>query len=360
MVLTRQVTRQETRQEEKPERAAHEQRTRYLISRLVSLGDSVGSNSVGSDSVGSHAEICREFDSAVEFAALDTVSIRQAIVDFVQERGNSVPEQLRKLALPEHSRAAAKLPVMPRAASRLLRTTDNGTSPAELESIAASDPVIAAHLLSAANSARFGSRFEISSLSQAVMRVGVPEARKILLAGCMAGLFASKQLKDLWEHSRTVAETAWTLAGECGLDAETAYVAGLLHDIGRLGFSTFPAAMQASEQDWLNAGFPRVYAETLVYGRDHAEYGAHLLRDWALPGGIVEAVECHHRPEFSESALSAVLGLAEYSAAQTAKGPEEDLWPGLRLQAALGRTELTRKQLEEALGKQPEAVRVCA
>ena len=143
------------------------------------------------------------------------------------------------------------------------------------------------------------------------MRLGVPYARKTLLAACLGKVFASSTLAELWRHSKLVAATAHELAGKCGYDQETAYIAGLLHDIGRLVTSRSAAELQADESDRLAAGFPLCYAETLVYGADHATLGGDLLQRWGLPSEIVNAVVFHHRPESTDSVLAAILHLCE-------------------------------------------------
>ena len=297
--------------------------------------------------------LCNDFDEAVEFAALEGNSIAEAIAAFIEE-GSAAPAtggwpELARLVGYGSARidiAAMSLPVMPKQASRLLRTSYEDISPVELERITTSDPVLTGRLLGAANSALFGSQFEIVRLLDAIMRLGIPEARKILLAACFSGLFASKPLQDLWEHSETVARAAYDLAQLAGIDAEAAYVAGLLHDIGRLGFVKQPAKLRIREQEWLSAGFPVVYAETLAYGADHAALGAQCLRTWELPKGIVEAVGLHHRPECSESRLSAVLTLAEDLTARSANRPSEDLWAGMRRLAACLTAGITLDQFE--------------
>ncbi|MES1262483.1 MAG: HDOD domain-containing protein [Acidobacteriota bacterium] len=321
-----------------PELAAHEHRVSHLVSRLPAHGLAF--------------EVCHDFDAAAEFAACEGRSLAQAIAEFFEAPGSAAQAELQQLVVPAVSFTPSQLPVMPKAGSRLLRTTEEGTSAAELEDIAASDPMIAAQLLSAANSARFGSRFEIRSLREAVMRVGVPEARKVLLASCVGGLFASRALQELWEHSQFVADAAWELAALAGVEPDTAWVAGLLHDIGRVGFSTAPAARCGEEQEWLAAGFSLVYAETLVFGKDHAGLGGELLREWTLPAGIVEAVEYHHRPEVCPSRLCAVLHLAEDLSVRAGKTPEEDLWPGLRRQTAFERAGISEAQVEELMSRQ--------
>jgi|GEM_PF-177528 len=294
------------------------------------------------------SELCAGFDEAVESAACEGRSIADAISEFVLDGWG--PERIALAGIagyfsPAVHLSARTMPVMPKAVARLLRTSEDTTSTAELEKIAASDPVLTGRLLGAANSAEFGSRFEILQLREAILRVGVPEARRIALACCFGGLFASQSLKELWDHSQAVAGVALQLGRLCGVDSETAWVGGLLHDIGRLGLIRFPVDRQAAEEQWLSAGFPRVYAETLAFGVDHAGLGAEILRSWGLPEKIVEAVATHHRPARSESLLGAALYLAEDLSASDAHIPAEDLWPAMRRKVACERAGITLDQL---------------
>ena len=286
-------------------------------------------------------ELCAAFDQAVEFAACEGKPVSAAIKEFLAEDWGPAQLALRKLVLPPVPFVPARLPVLPRAAAQLLLTSDETASVSELDAIAGSDPALAACLLSAANSALFGGAGEIYRLRDGVMRLGIPTARRVLLSASFSGLFASKALQELWEHSQAVASAASQLASLCGADGESAWAAGLLHDIGRLAFTVFPASMQAAQQQWLAAGFPLIYAETMAYGTDHAAFGAELLRGWGLPDGIVTAVAHHHRPECSASKLHAVVHLAEAA--------EEDLWSNMRKKAALDHTGLSREQLDEIL-----------
>jgi putative nucleotidyltransferase with HDIG domain len=287
-------------------------------------------------------EACDELDESIEFAAVECVPISVAITEFFEHAGSRFDGRIVEALLHTTTPMAVPiltndLPVLPSAAAKLLRTSDENSTVIELERISASDPVLAARLLGAANSAYFGSRLEIRQLTQAIMRIGIPSARKVLLSACFGSLFASRALADLWNHSKTVAVHAHDLASECGYDHNIAYVAGLVHDIGRLVIQRCPAATRVEEESLRAAGFPLVYAEHLIYGADHAELGGRLLEKWNLPSDIVEAVACHHCPERTSSVLAALLNLAEDDA--LADGSDttrasEDLWRRMRRAAA--------------------------
>jgi putative nucleotidyltransferase with HDIG domain len=281
---------------------------------------------------------CRDLDNALEFAAYEGVSLSDAIGEFLDEAPEvfdpTVLEALRRLTTPVfRPTLTGDLPVLPAAALKLMRTTAEGTSVAEISAIAGSDPVLTLRLLGVANSAAFGRPGETIGLSQAVLRLGVSLSRKTLLGACLGGLFASSALKEVWQHSNRVAAIAYDLAAGGAGDAETAWLAGLLHDVGRLITHRCPAEAQAEASVLLAAGFPLVYAETLVYGIDHAALGGDLLARWQLPAEIAEAVRWHHRPESTESVLAGIVCLAE-DEARAAGTPSESLSAGMRRAAA--------------------------
>lgn len=336
-----------------PETDAHWSRVAELTRRIVVAGRKNEDRMVG--------EMCAAFDGAVEFAALEGRSIPEAIAGFFSDEDWGPGQALLKKMLGAAPvTVPAILPTMPEAARKLLRTTDENTSPAELETIAGGDPALAARLLGTANSARFGTRFEILRVRDAVMRLGVPESRKVLLAGCFGRLFASSSLRALWEHSQTVSEACWEIAELTEADREAAYVTGLLHDIGRLGFATFPAASRIAEQEWVERGFPLVYAESLVYARDHAAFGSVILKSWGLPAPTVEAVAFHHRPEVADSRLALTAFLAEDLVARAEGTPQEDLWVRMRRTIAIEKTCIDPARLDALLAKEPRCERASA
>jgi putative nucleotidyltransferase with HDIG domain len=193
------------------------------------------------------------------------------------------------------------------------------------------DQVLAGRLLAAANSALFGSRHEITRLIDAVNRLGVPIAHKVLLQQCVGGLFASRRLRDLWRHSLLVAAAASELSDRCGIDPDLAYVAGLLHDIGRLELLKDTLGNQIAVQQWMDRGYPLAEAEILTFATDHATTGAEMLRDWNLPEKISHAIALHHTPELAaESPLACLLFVAEVWSAGREDSPPETLNVGLR------------------------------
>lgn len=304
-------------------------------------------------------EVCESVDVAAEFAALEGLTIAEALAEYFAEaeppasRWGAVQQALKQICLPvpNVSAAPAQLPVLPSAALKLLKIREESATVAQLEALAASDPVLTARILGTANSAKFGSRFQITRLPEAIQRIGIPEARKTLIAACFWGLFASRSLQDLWEHSQQVANLACELARQSGHDPGVAYSAGLLHDIGRLVFLRGTPRDQALEGSWMTAGFPLIYAETLVRGLDHATRGADLLASWQLPQDLIDAVRLHHRPEAcgKVASLAHILFLAEDLAANLSEKENEDLWSPMRRQVSQSVARITPECIVEAV-----------
>ena len=299
-------------------------------------------------------EMAEAIDVAAEFAAFERKSIREAIHEVIDDAlavpaANAPLAELRALAGIPHRAIDVKslrLPVLPAAAAQLLKMSDETASVADVESAVASDAVLTGRLLGAANSVTFGSRFEITSLRQAIARIGIPESRRILTAHCFARLFAPHALKDLWGHSLNAGFAAFDLSALAGVESHTAYVVGLMHDIGRLGFSRFPPELRAAEQGFTAAGFPLIYAETLAYGLDHATLGAEILQQWELPQPVVDAVAFHHRPECAPSRLALMACIAEEFASHQSGMDGEDFSPRIRWLTACEKLGVIPNQFE--------------
>ena len=127
-------------------------------------------------------ELCADFDAAAECAALEGVSVSEALREFVSESGRS---QYPEIGTPA---SYGRLPVDPRTVARLLRTKTEEVSTGELEDIAGSDPVLAGKLLGTANSALFASCYQITRLRESILRLGVPELRKTNLSVTSGGI----------------------------------------------------------------------------------------------------------------------------------------------------------------------------
>ncbi|MEI9973617.1 MAG: HDOD domain-containing protein [Ignavibacteriota bacterium] len=135
--------------------------------------------------------------------------------------------------------------------------------------------------------------------------------------------------ETLWPHSVAVAELAEQLACVAGgVDPGEAYLAGLLHDVGRIALREAALYDAARVQGLVESGCPATYAEELILRTDHAELGAQIAREWRLPEPLAVAIRQHHHPEATNSRLAHVLYLAEYLS-NSNEDPAVDFAPGV-------------------------------
>jgi putative nucleotidyltransferase with HDIG domain len=167
--------------------------------------------------------------------------------------------------------------------------------------ILSKDPSLSATLLRLANSALYAGEGSVLDLRTAVLRLGFDA-----IANLGTGAAVIKTLRGgthldalrLWQHSVAVGLTA---KGVCVLakrhgQAETAFLTGLLHDIGKIALDTcFPEEYALVIKRVADGAF-FVDAERAILGLDHAEAGALLAADWSFPAAIVEVIRDHHAP----------------------------------------------------------------
>lgn len=192
---------------------------------------------------------------------------------------------------------------------------DPRSSVADIGKIITDDVGLTARLLQLVNSAFFGFPSKITSVSHASVIVGTQQLRSLALATSVVSVFKNvpKELIDMnsfWMHSVGCAMAARTLARQRGeSDVERFFVAGLLHDVGRLvyllkaGESAKAVFARAAEEHCLAHT-----AESRELGFHHGAIGSELLKTWKLPPALTEPVHYHHSPFLSmvypmESAL---------------------------------------------------------
>lgn len=208
------------------------------------------------------------------------------------------------------TRTIQTFPGMPGPALRLLALVDepNVTVP-QIEGILRQDPGLTANMLKLANSAYFGLPSKIGSVRQAVVLLGLKRLVQMVVAACTSAVLESAVPGydlpggELWRHSLAVSVAAEGLVRELNLKGrEEIFTAALLHDVGKLILGRYVQEDAARIDLALAQGVPFETAEAIVLGTDHAQIGAEVLTQWALPASIVNVVRWHHCPEKSEQA----------------------------------------------------------
>lgn len=186
-----------------------------------------------------------------------------------------------------------------------------------------SDSVLTAKLLRVCNSAGGGMKQQVSSIDQAVLLLGYNTIFRMVCALGYGGTMgfkhnqASVKSGGLWTHSLAAACTTEALAvigPDYNFEPPVAFTAGLLHDIGKLVLDQLltPEIRLTMDNMVANDATSRADAEREVFGVDHTDIGACLLRTWKLPEVIVEAVANHHHPVTTpRPQLSSVVNAAD-------------------------------------------------
>lgn len=225
------------------------------------------------------------------------------------------------------------LPPLPEIAVRLRDLLgDENTDARTVADLVRSDPAVSAALLRAANSAAFGGLRELRDISQAVARLGLRRVGSIVDVVVHRGRFESKDpsrhqlLRALWDHAIVTAIAARRIASAVGVDGvEEAFLAGLLHDTGRL--------MVLKGIDLLGRGPEEDVTD--VVSRElmtllHEELGEAVLVSWKMPALVTRAARHHHDPSaFAEDRGLDAVRLA--CAAARKLGAHTDPAPDLNL-----------------------------
>jgi len=210
---------------------------------------------------------------------------------------------------------------MPTSVSRVLTALDNQNSDAEIISeFLGLDQALTANVLSVANSVILGYGPSCSNLNDAVMRLGFKRLRTIVLGVGVSNTFDSSlptyglMTGDLWNHSIATAVAAQWLARTFSMpNPEDIYVAGLLHDIGKLVLDRF-ARVYFPNLDRTAREFncPFFQIEDRVFGINHAVVGGALARKWNFPDVLANPIEDHHSPGQAKGnkRIAAIINIA--------------------------------------------------
>jgi putative nucleotidyltransferase with HDIG domain len=193
------------------------------------------------------------------------------------------------------------LPLFTGTAIQLIQSAEReDVTSAELSRLIATDAALVVHLLRLVNSSFYGLSRKIGTVSDAIAILGLDLVRRTVASAVLkrplfAYLHDTESARAFWRHELICAALARHLARGTDANGELAYMAGLLHDVGRLVMLTrFP-----DQADLLLRGGGNevgTASEREVFGFTHAQVGAALLESWDLPAEIVQAAR-HHTDE---------------------------------------------------------------
>ncbi|GAB4276829.1 MAG: response regulator [Candidatus Rifleibacteriota bacterium] len=269
---------------------------------------------LSSEPDGQSEEVLRATQSAHRFLAKPFKG--ELLVEQIEKAGN-----LRRLLdNPELLEIVGGIPYLPSLPNLYFELVKAIESPLvsldEIGEIIARDVSMTTRILHLVNSAFFGLPRKVSNPQTAVILLGLNVIKSLV---CYVKLFFAApdnvlpglSLDSLWAHSSLAArlskEIATDLQGSPQV-LEEAFLAGMLHDIGKLLLTEHPRYYQHILGKIKNQHEQALAeAEYENFGTSHAEIGAYLLGLWGLPDPVVEAVACHHRPSQLQLASSTVM-----------------------------------------------------
>lgn len=200
------------------------------------------------------------------------------------------------------------MPVLPGRVKKIIELTEDPDSTIEdLEREILMDQSLTSRILKLANSAHYGYPRKINTVSQATILLGFKTIKSMALASTVNKMMAQElkgyalEKNDLWTQSQTCAIISRYIAKEIGFsDPETAYIGGLLRDIGKTILNYYVEKEYKAiinKVEYSNLSF--LEAEEEILGFNHAQVGEKIAEKWNFPKDLVETIGLHHTPEKS-------------------------------------------------------------
>ncbi|MBI5895210.1 MAG: HDOD domain-containing protein [Desulfobacterales bacterium] len=213
--------------------------------------------------------------------------------------------------------AIEAIPTLPVVVSRVMEITANPESGVqELMEAISIDPVLTAKVLKIANSAFYSRSGQIATLRQALVVIGFNEVRNLVLSSAVFNNFAKLSRAPgfdahlFWRHSFVTGLACRMMARPMGLPGGESFVAGLIHDIGKLVMvMALPLEFTKMMKMTGNFGLEHVVAEKHLLGLTHEEVGLRLLKRWAFPQHLQSAVGYHHHPALANVQVAQALAV---------------------------------------------------
>lgn len=251
----------------------------------------------------------------------------------------------------------SKLPSFPHVLVKLLEACQRPDYTVDdLSTLIDKDTGLSAKVIAAANSPIYGLRNPVRSLERTLVVLGLDTIKTIAIASAVHQFFSNLNpdrgafLKSFWHHSMLCATLARRLARIAGYgSSDEAYMAGLLHDVGKLvlvqRFGDKYSAVQALAEEQHDL----LEQEREHFGVAHQEVGFWLIRNWHLDSFLADAVLYHHEPTerlLDTHALVRIVHVANRLALSESRGPERGAEAAQRL---FGLTfELSAQQFQQA------------
>jgi len=223
----------------------------------------------------------------------------------------------------------------------------------EVVKLASEDQALSGQILKMANSVVYMGRVRVETIKEAVVRLGALQVANLAMAASQASIHVSESevinsyMQKLWQHSHACAVGCRWVAQQTGYPhlADQAYMAGLLHDVGKLyllkaleRLNKAGVAEMALEEELMNDIFDEL----------HVEQGSRLMQHWNMPQIYADAVAFHHAGEYdTEDTVLVIVRLVNIACRTVGLSLKRAADDALLLLPETEALELSRFQLEE-------------
>jgi putative nucleotidyltransferase with HDIG domain len=219
------------------------------------------------------------------------------------------------MAVAEKPWAFKTLQPLPPIAAQLMRIVAcEEASFQRMSTLVRTDSAFSAEVLRFANSPLLGCRNRVDSIRHALTMLGLEKLKSLVMAVALRDFLSSAlqvpALLRCWRHSLACACVCEALASSLSINKDTAYTAGLLHDVGRLALlAAYPAEYARMLDVSDEFGYDLLGCERDLFDIDHCEAGNWLVQEWHFPEEFQPIVRDHHAPWDGELDLA---GLAHF------------------------------------------------
>lgn len=197
-----------------------------------------------------------------------------------------------------------KMPAFPKSVQKVVQlTSDLNSSTKEIIQVIESDPIMTVKILKVINSAFYGLPKKTSSIQHAVIHMGLNTIKNLALTVAAIGVLNPKNKADFNTqsfllHSLTTASICRILAERLAVPAlehSDYFVAGLLHDFGKIIFAEFyPHKFKQALEKSAKQNIALHIAEVEFIGLNHAQAGKLLAEKWQFDLALINAIDHHH------------------------------------------------------------------
>lgn len=235
----------------------------------------------------------------------------------MQEDNQHTQTELEELLNQAISEGFVEVPILPEIANKaFILANDKESDASQMAQLIQSDPSLAGHVMRIANSAAYTPMANLTSLQQAIARLGMTTISEIAISAVLnAKLFNTPGYENyaeaIWRQAMATSLWAKEIASHCNVNVEVAFLAGLIHSIGR------PAVLQTLIDVAAQRTLP--LADAIVHQLEDKYWltvSQMIVIRWRMPALVIETIQYLETASTDKEAgqLAAVVDMARYAA----------------------------------------------